>query len=51
LAWTAGNNVSLQQSTNLAQTNWSTVAGTQGVGTYTVTNIPATPSTYYRLAQ
>jgi hypothetical protein len=51
LTWTAGSNVSLQQNTSLSTTNWTTVAGSLGVGTYTVTNIPAKPSTYYRLAQ
>lgn len=51
LTWTAGSKVSLQQNTNLSTTNWTTVAGTQGAGTFTVTNIPGKPSIYYRLAQ
>ena len=51
LTWTAGSNVSLQQNTSLSTTNWTTVARTVGAGTFTVTNVPGLPGTYYRLAQ
>ncbi len=50
LTWTGAANVVLQESTNLGSTNWATVSGSLGVGTVTVTNIPGTPSTFYRLA-
>jgi hypothetical protein len=51
LTWTAASNVLLQQNSNLSTTNWTTVPGTLGLGTFTVTNIPSKASTFYRLAQ
>jgi hypothetical protein len=51
LTWTAGADVYLQQNSNLATTNWTTVAGTLGTGTFTVTNVPGRPSSFYRLAE
>jgi len=50
LTWTAGTNVVLQKTSNFSTTNWTTVAGTLGVGTFTVTNVPGAPATFYRLA-
>jgi hypothetical protein len=50
LSWTSGTNVVLQQSVSLSATNWATVSGTQGRGTYFATNLPSAPAVFYRLA-
>jgi hypothetical protein len=50
LTWTSGTNVVLQQTSNVPTTNWTNVAGTLGVGKFTVTNVSSAATTFYRLA-
>jgi hypothetical protein len=50
LTWGSATNAVLQESSTLPSTNWTTVAGTLGKGTFTVTNFSTNAATYYRLA-
>jgi len=50
LTWGSGTNVVLQESSTLPSTNWTTVAGTLGKATFTVTNFSTNAAAYYRLA-
>jgi hypothetical protein len=50
LTWPAGTNVVLQQTSNISSGNWTTVAGTLGAGTFTVTNVSSQTAAFYRLA-
>jgi hypothetical protein len=50
LTWNAGTNVVLQQSSSLSPANWTTVAGTAGVGYFMATNVSSKAPTFYRLA-
>ena len=50
LTWNAGTNVVLQQSSSVSPANWTTVAGTSGVGYFMATNVSSKAPTFYRLA-
>ena len=50
LRWSSGTNVVLQQSATLSPTNWTTVPGTLGASSFTVTNVSSGAPAFYRLA-
>jgi hypothetical protein len=50
LTWNAGTNVVLQQSSSVSPANWTTVAGTSGVGYFMATNVSSKAPAFYRLA-
>ena len=50
LTWSSASNVVLQQNSSLTPTNWSTIPGTLGMGSFTVTNVPSQAPVFYRLA-
>ena len=50
LTWSAGANVVLQQSSSLSPANWTTVAGTAGVGFFMVTDASSKDPVFYRLS-
>jgi hypothetical protein len=50
LTWPAATNVVLQQASSLSPTNWTSVAGTLGASSFTVTNVSTQTASFYRLA-
>jgi hypothetical protein len=49
LNWTAARNIALEQSPSPTGTNWTVVPGTLARSQFIATNLPAGPTTFYRL--
>jgi hypothetical protein len=50
LTWSSASNVVLQQTSSLNPANWTTIPGTLGMGSFTVTNVSSQAPVFYRLA-